>query len=229
MSLGLPFIETIYNQFFSKLSKGEQEFFKSNERPEQELLNKYLPSEATVLEIGGGSGQTACIIDTILDPEYKSKHVVIEPSLLSFQKVKTIKEKIGGQFQIKFGFLAANREAQENLWPDCKQVQNFLYEDLGGPFDVISADCEGAFLHICKDFPELLQHAQLIFLENDGDTPNHRQLLLDNGFQCIHTQVHPYYHGILAHYPWNGRSKNIQELQNTVKNFLYFHEVWCKL
>lgn len=221
-------IDSLYQKFFPKLSVSEQNFFKSHERPEQELLFKYLPKQCTVLEIGGGCGQTACIIDTILDEEYKSKHVVIEPSLAAFHRVKNIKEKLGAKFQLKHGFLASNREAQETLWEECKQVMNFRLSDLEGPFDVISADCEGAFLHICKDFPELLVEAKLVFLENDGDTPSHRQMLQDAGFKVIHTQTHPYYN-LKEDQGWTGRKTNVEALIKDISSMLYFHEVWAKI
>jgi hypothetical protein len=221
-------IQSLYDKFFSKLSKQEQEFFQQHERPEQEMLFKYLPRQCTVLEIGGGCGQTACVIDSILDDVYRDKHIVIEPSLNAFHRVKQLKEKIGAKFQLKHGFLATDRSKQELLWEDCKKVMNFTLQDLHLSFDVISADCEGAFIPICEDFPELLQNASLVFLENDGDTPKHRKMLQDNGFTIIHTQAHPYYN-LKEDQGWTGRKTTVQELLKEIPSMLYFHEVWAKL
>ncbi len=221
-------IQSIYDKFFSKLSKAEQDFFQHHERPEQEMLFKYLPRQCNVLELGGGCGQTACIIDSILDDTYRDKHVVIEPSLNAFHRVKQLKEKIGAKFQLKHGFLATDRLKQELLWEDCKKVMNFTLQDLGIEFDVISADCEGAFIPICEDFPELLEKASLVFLENDGDTTKHRKMLQENGFTVIHTQAHPYFN-LKEDQGWTGRKITVQQLLQEITTMLYFHEVWAKL
>lgn len=221
-------IESIYNKFFSKLSSSQQDFFRQHERPEQELLFKYLPTQCSVLEIGGGCGQTACVIDAILDESFRDKHIVIEPSLAAFHRVRGIKEQVHAKFQLKHGFLALDRSKQEALWEECKNVVNFSIKDLGITFDVISADCEGAFLPICEDFPDLLQNAKLVFLENDGDTPKHRSMMQENGFTLIHTQAHPYFNLKQGH-GWTGRKITVDQLLKEIPSMLYFHEVWAKL
>lgn len=218
-------IQDVYDRFFFKLSKAQQEFFKSHERPEQELLYRYLPKRCTVLELGGGCGQTACVIDSILDETFRSKHLVIEPSLDAFHRVKQLQDTIDAQFQLKHAFLAKHRGPQEQLWDDCRRVQNI--SELHDTYDVISADCEGAFVHVCNDFPELLTNAKMIFLENDGDTPAHRQMLIHAGFEVMHTQVHPYYNCKTDH-GWKGRADTVEDFLKGLPSMLYFHEVWIK-
>jgi hypothetical protein len=196
----------------------------THERPEQELLGKFLPPAATVLEIGGGQGCTAILIDKLLTPEYRAKHIVIEPGLDSYQTVLARKQQSGSSFQLIHGFLARNREFQEALWEECKTCPNVLLEDIASyPIDVIAADCEGAFQGILQDFPELLQQVKLIFLENDHpNCKDTQELLRQSGFICIHTQVHPYVGS--HHMPF----ATIQELHALLQTTQGFHQVWLK-
>ena len=54
------------------------------ERPEQELIAKYLPTECSVLELGGESGTTSLIINNILANNFKKKHVVVDPEKMLY-------------------------------------------------------------------------------------------------------------------------------------------------
>jgi hypothetical protein len=58
--------------------------FDTYELPERELIRKYLPSNARVLELGGGIGVVSCLTNSLLRD--KHAHVVVEanPLLIPF-------------------------------------------------------------------------------------------------------------------------------------------------
>jgi hypothetical protein len=203
-----------------------------HERPEQELLAKFLPKNSTVLEFGAGQGSTSIVIDKILkDP---INHVVIDPSRTAVANTELHKKQTMSQFQIVHGFMAQNRDFQEQLWDECKSVQNvslaFCKNLVGGrAFDVLVVDCEGAFLGVVRDFPELLTEATLILIEMDGDGNNCTQtmeILQRCGFTMAHSQCHPYYGASSWSDP---RKAGLQSLNpKTWHNGIGFHQVWIK-
>ena len=142
------------------------------ERPEQELIAKFLPTQCNVLEMGGESGTTSLIIDTILDPEYRSKHVVVDPADSSIPKMERVKKIYGCNFKIAHGFIGKERKLHEELWEGCKNKKMYSLNELetliDGKFDVLVVDCEGAFYNILNEFPQILDNAKLIIIEHDG-------------------------------------------------------------
>lgn len=201
------------------------------ERPEQEIIAKFMPRQATVLELGAGKGSTAAVIDKILDNP--KRHVVIDPSREACSIVSRNKTLTDSSYALVHGFLAENRKGQEDLWDECKACKNYSLKELeqiaGGKFDCIIADCEGAFIHILNDFKDLLDTVELIVIELDGDPLNCQetvQRLTDSGFTRIHSQCHPFYNFD----GWNDdKNKGLQCL-NPKKwhNGIGFHEAWVK-
>ena len=96
------------------------------ERPEQELIAKYLPLRCNVLEIGGESGTASLIINFILEDNYKNKHIVIDPDNSSMPKLQTVKNIYSCEFQIIHGFLGHNRAVHEEIWSDCKNKKKCI-------------------------------------------------------------------------------------------------------
>ena len=86
--LGTNKLQYLYMQL-SKVHNSDIQYRINIERPEQELIAKFLPSKCNVLEIGGESGTTSLIINSILDEAYKSKHVVVDPADTSIPKKMT--------------------------------------------------------------------------------------------------------------------------------------------
>ena len=203
------------------------------ERPEQEMIAKYLPADCCVLEMGGESGTTSLIINKLLkDP---TKHVLVEPSQQSLPKLARTQEIYGTQFKVAHGFVGRNREQHEALWEECKYRQMFDLRDLeemvNQKFDVLIVDCEGAFFNILKDMPDILDAAKLIIIEMDGPddkVPFVRDTLIHNGFLLVHSQAHPYFNDETN--PDFGFIVNVQDLVKITKtkNIIGFHEVYVK-
>lgn len=205
------------------------------ERPEQEMIAKFLPNECCVLEMGGESGTTSLIINKILkDP---TKHVLVEPSVNSIPKLKKTEEIYNTKFQIAHGFVGRNRSEHEKLWPECKYRQMFDLPELENmvrqKFDVLVIDCEGAFYNILNDIPEILDNIKLIIIEMDGPdekVPFVRAKLIESKFELVHSQTHPYLN--------NGNTNNLEfGVFDTVndfhklkcrKNMIGFHEVYVR-
>ena len=229
---GTTRLNQIYN-FFKKIPQLDLNFIARTELPEQALIAKFLPRNCTVLELGGESGTTAIVIDKILrDP---TQHIVVDPAMAAIKKMVGMKALTHSHFKTVRGFLGKNRKKQEELWDECKQCRMWDLKELEAmvskKFDVLVVDCEGAFLPIVEDFPELLTNAKLIIIEMDGpdkNVPKLRKIIKDNNFELVHSQTHPY---------WNLGIKDNQifkpiETVNDLKtlkinqNIIGFHEVW---
>jgi hypothetical protein len=206
------------------------------ERPEQEMIAKYLPTDCCVLEMGGESGTTSLIINKILkDP---TKHVLVEPSEQSLPKLARTQQLYGTQFKVAHGFVGRNRAEHELLWAECKYRRMFdlceLEQMVNQSFDVLVIDCEGAFYNILNDMPDILDAAKLIIIEMDGPdekVPFVRTTLLDRGFELVHLQSHPYLNNGDANNTEFGVIHNVQDLSKLKcrKNIIGFHEVYIKL
>ena len=170
---GTTRLNQIYN-FLKRIPQLDLNFIARTELPEQALIAKFLPRNCTVLELGGESGTTAIVIDKILrDP---TQHIVVDPAMAAIKKMVGIKALTHSHFKTVRGFLGKNRKKQEELWDECKQCRMWDLKELEAmvskKFDVLVVDCEGAFLPIVEDFPELLTNAKLIIIEMDGPDKN---------------------------------------------------------
>ena len=205
------------------------------ERPEQEMIAKFLPNDCCVLEMGGESGTTSLIVNKILkDP---TKHVLVEPSVNSIPKLLKTQEIYKTKFQIAHGFVGRHREEHEKLWNECKYRKMFDLPELesmvGQKFDVLIVDCEGAFYNILNDMPELLDTIKLIIIEMDGPdekVPVVRARLIENQFELVHSQTHPYFNNGDTNNTEFGVINNVNDLHKLKcrKNMIGFHEVYVK-
>ena len=166
-----------------------------------------------VLELGGGIGAVSTMIQQCmecLDPE-KGTHVVFEPNtFLAEGPLKRNKDMHGSRFEIVNGVLSkspqvpmykGNIDASHPrawMWNTLRNegdAQNHVATGytlprvealLGGPPNILIADCEGGFPPVIKDFPELLDHLCLIYYERDpGDYDALEKLLDTKGFFCV--------------------------------------------
>lgn len=210
----------LYNIYCS-LQERNPHFLSSiiqHERPEQELVARFIPSNSVVLELGGNYGATAAIINTKLSD--KTKHVIVEPEAHFVNTLLGHRGSLNLHYTPAHGILAKDKEKQVKLWPSCANSKQFILSDLegmigGSKFTAILADCEGAFDPILQDFPELLDTVKVIVLENDGgDIQRVRATLQTANFTLVHSQIHPY---------WDGNIDNFN------RGHLGFHEVWMKI
>jgi hypothetical protein len=206
------------------------------ERPEQELIAKFLPSNCSVLEFGGSSGTTSLIIDRIM--KNPNQHVLVEPSINSVNYIiHNVIKKYDAKFQIAHGFVGRDRTTHEELWSECKNCKMWDLIELENlvkcKFDVLIIDCEGAFYNILNEIPEILDSVKLIIIEMDGsgDTnENIKQKLLKNKFELVHTQTHPYFNiGMEGHEIFSEIS-DVNDLKKLKinPNIIGFHEVYVK-
>ena len=211
---------------------------KEIERPEQELIAKFLPTQCSVLELGGESGTTSLIINNILDTDYKNKHVVVDPEKNAILNLLYTKKKYSVNFQIVHGFLGKNRETHEKMWDGCKNNKMFQLTEIeamiNDTFDVLVVDCEGAFYNIVNEIPEILDKASLIIIEMDGNCENVEPLrnkLLKSGFTLVHSQCHPYINNNKIVTPPFGLFKTVNDLKKLKANanLIGFHEVYTRL
>lgn len=219
-------LSKIYHELKSKYPEFNVATQIVNERPEQEMIIRFLPKDAVVLEFGAGIGSTAILIDKLLsNPNH---HVVIDPSAKAIENTEIQKNQTKSSFLLIRGFVAKNRKFQEDLWEECKNCKNYLVEELESlinkKFNVLMVDCEGAFLGVMNDFPELLKQVKLIIIEQDGDKENvseTRRLLLENNFKVVYSLIHPYYEV--------EKLEDLDKLNPEVwHNGVGFHEVWIK-
>lgn len=215
----------------SKYKNSDMELRINIERPEQELIAKYLPYDCCVLELGGESGTTSLLINKIIkDP---SKHVIIEPSSNSIPKLNKTAEIYNTQYKIVYGFIGLNREEHKKLWPECEISKMYDLDTINKlidkEFDVLVIDCEGAFYNILKEFSEILNNIKLIILENDGPQENIkfiRDKLNDNNFTLIHSQTHPF---LNTNSNWKINNVKDYNIIKNSNNIIGFHEVYVKI
>lgn len=232
--LGTNRLQNIYQEL-SNINKNDIYNRMNIERPEQELIAKFLPNRCCVLEMGGESGTTSLIINKIL--EDPTKHVLVEPSENSIPKLEFVKQTYHTKFNVVHGFVGRNRKMHEELWEECKYRKMYDLHELESivkqKFDVLVIDCEGAFYNILNDIPEILESIKMIIIEMDGPddkVPEVRNKLIENGFVLIHTQTHPFLN--------NGDKNNLEfgvfetvEDFNKIKcrkNMVGFHEVYVQ-
>ena len=199
------------------------------EADEQYLVQKYIPKDATVLEMGARYGTVSCVISRVLDDP--TRHVAVEPDNSVIEALTKNRDMNGGKFHIfegvvsgkgyelvridsKFDMHEYGTHTKETENPDLKNLTvDALSEKYGLKFDCIVADCEGFFCNFVEENPEFVKNMRVIIYEQDG-TPWHEfmekykqlDVTLENyGFDRVYTIPHPEY-----------------------ENNPHFHNVWVK-
>tara|TARA_B110001450_G_scaffold25356_2_gene22380 strand:- start:19289 stop:20116 length:828 start_codon:yes stop_codon:yes gene_type:complete len=233
LSLANVFGSNKLNELYTELSKCNNSDMDSRiniERPEQELIAKYLPYDCCVLELGGESGTTSLLINKIIkDP---SKHVIIEPSSNSIPKLYKTANIYDAKYKVVHGFIGINRDIHKKLWPECEVSKMYDLDTINklvnSNYDVLVVDCEGAFYNILNEFPQILDNVKLIIIENDGPQENVKHIrnkLKVNNFNLIHSQCHPF---LNAKNDWNINNVNDYNILRKSDNIIGFHEVYYK-
>lgn len=199
------------------------------EAEEQFLVRKYIPRDASVLELGARYGTVSCVISDILDEP--TRHVAVEPDHSVIEALKKNRVNNNGAFRIfegvvsskgyelafidpKFDLYEYGTYTKETDHPTIKNVSlRTLSEMYGIEFDCVVADCEGFFCDFVEENPDAIQNMRVIIYEQDGipwsdyaekyETLN--VTLTSYGFKRIHTIPHPKY-----------------------TNNPHFHNVWVK-
>jgi FkbM family methyltransferase len=152
-------------------------FEPGHEFAEQLLVYQYLPQNANVLEFGGRSGEVSRAIQLVVNDT--NKHIVIEPDHNYASKLKEM------GFNTFSGVVALNETFYDGYVTDhgcegrkkkfdvdkCISIPTITFDELQIQYDIVIdtliIDCEGAFVQILKDFPNILDNINCLIIEYD--------------------------------------------------------------
>ena len=170
------------------------------ELPEQLLSIRYITSKLKVLELGGNIGRNSMIIASLL--ENKKNLVTIEPNPDIFKQLKENRDSNNLLFNIEDSAISKRRLWSKN-WntfdsevPGSKEVKTISFDDIEKKynlvFDTFVVDCEGALYYILKDDPNILKNINLIIIENDFASQDHKKWVNEefkyNGLKRIYNK-----------------------------------------
>lgn len=178
---------------------------------EQLDIKNYLCSDAKVLEIGGRFGVVSCVINSIL--KNKIYHIVVEPDEIVWKALQKNKVSTNSEFHIIQGAMSykpvmlcsrAGLIGAASIFSICDNNNNenkipyYTYDEITKNFgfvpDTLVIDCEGAFVEIFRDFPEMFDNVKQVFIEFDArDERNndfYRDFILKLGFREIKGGFH---------------------------------------
>jgi len=170
------------------------------ELPEQLLSIRYITSKLKVLELGGNIGRNSMIIASLL--ENQKNLVTIEPNPDIFKQLKENRDSNNLLFNIEDSAISKRRLWSKN-WntfdsevPGSKEVKTISFDDIEKKynlvFDTFVVDCEGALYYILKDDPNILKNINLIIIENDFASQDHKKWVNEefkyNGLKRIYNE-----------------------------------------
>jgi FkbM family methyltransferase len=171
-------VETILKPIHSQLSKFNPREQLFNEIPEQIMAVTHIHEDDCVLELGGSIGRNSCVINTILKD--KSKHVVVEPSPVEYDKLLKNRDNHALAFHIEHsaissvplfskGWLTFTTQVPGSI-PVNTITYDKLLEKYDLSFNVLVIDNEGNFAKTLKDYPNILNGIRLLIIEHDFNT-----------------------------------------------------------
>ena len=149
----------------------------NDELPEQKMAIRYLTGNEKVLEIGGNIGRNSLVIGYTLNDS--CNFVTLECDVNIAKQLTENRDLNNLNFHIECSALSNRKLIQKNwdtipsdiLQPGYKWVDTITFNNLKSKynieFDTLILDCEGAFYYILMDMPEILEHINLIIMEND--------------------------------------------------------------
>ncbi len=180
----------------------------ADEYPEQIMTTKFLDKDAVVLEIGGNVGHSSLTISALLNKS--SNLVVLECDPSSADLLTNHRDLNNFSFKVEAAALSEHKIIQqgwntkphegEDIPHGWTLVNTITYDELMNKymmrFNTLVLDCEGAFYHILKSYPQILYGIQTIFVENDYSDASHLNyvdsVLISEGFDCIYSMPHSY-------------------------------------
>jgi len=148
------------------------------------MYGKWIPMNASVLEIGARFGQTTCALSGLLREKGKLTSVEADPGVwnalqgnlerknCSFERFHLVKGVVGREAKsIEYvPFLKQGYGTRTGKLGNLSQSKNITtpphpLETLDGPFDTLCIDCEGCFKSFLRENPELLRTVKLIIVE----------------------------------------------------------------
>jgi FkbM family methyltransferase len=174
------------------------------EREERQDVQKYLKPQSRVLEVGARYGSVSCTINAILAD--KKTQVSLEPDEKVWAALEDNRNRTGSEFYIfkgtlsrhpnKLVFTGGGRYGGTHRFRRASSVETNLphitYSQLKDTYfipDTLVIDCEGAWVEIFDEFPEILDDVNMIFIEWDGkdarNVQQYKRLLVQKGFKEI--------------------------------------------
>lgn len=173
------------------------------EYDEQLMSIKFIKPKARVLEIGANIGRNTLVISSLL--ESSENLITLETDPISADFLTKNRDINNFNFHI-FNAALSKKPLYQKNWTcipsetpitenGYSKVNIINYNDIlkifGKP-DTLVADCEGALYYIFQDFPEILDHVNLVILENDFITIEQKlfanKCMTDRGFKCIYSK-----------------------------------------
>ena len=149
-----------------------------DEYPEQLMTMTFLTGKETVLEIGGNIGRNSLIIASLLTDSRRL--VTLESSPEYANQLEENRDRNSLNFFIEASALSQRPLVQRGwetipaislIIPGWTPVATITYEQLCKTyeltFDTLILDCEGAFYHILRDTPQILDTIKMVIMEND--------------------------------------------------------------
>lgn len=174
------------------------------EVPEQLMAVQFVPSCATVLELGGNVGRNSLVLGSLLDDS--SRLVVFESDPHTAQLLKENRDANGMAFHIEDAALSKRALTQSN-WETTPvdtgpgTVRTMSWEEVRRKyahlsFDTLVLDCEGAIYYILLDEPDFFEGFETVIIENDFQHIEHKRYcderLHAHGFTCVYTEPGPW-------------------------------------
>ena len=180
-----------------------------DEYDEQIMAVLYVRPNAKVLELGSNIGRNTLVIASLLNnPREQFVTIEIDPAAIKQLEINRSLNKM--EFHIETCALSerplfANQAHFWSSFPVGEIPDEFKSKVTERPviswsslqdkykitFDTLVADCEGALYWILKDTPEILDHMQIIIMENDYNNILHKkeldEILLRKNFECVYT------------------------------------------
>lgn len=159
------------------------------EYPEQKMTARYLTGKEKVLEIGGNIGRNTLMIASLLEDDRNL--VTLESDTHIAKQLTENRELNGFHFHIECSALSKRKLIQKgwDTFPSDTLQEGYtwvntldlyqLNQKYSILFDTLVLDCEGAFYYILMDMPEILNHIQLIIMENDYHDIQHKLFVDD--------------------------------------------------
>lgn len=151
----------------------------THEREERQLVERHLPRDATVLELGACLGVVSVILNRLLtDP---TRHIALEPNPEVIPILTRNRDRNGAKFKIQPVLLSkktrgtffiadlittssANQEEGRAVTVPSTSV-DLLESEHGLSFDALVMDIQGGELAVLSENPELLRRCRCIVLE----------------------------------------------------------------
>ena len=174
----------------------------STERIEQLFLQQYIKPTDSVLQLGANIGTSCILVDKLIDN--KKMNVCLEPIKEVYDVLVKNKEYNDCGFIPVLGLLSSEKSVKMNK--HAKDLNgSFVSKDgeldvtsytlselesmINSKFSVLFMDCEGCFIQVLNDFPEILKDLRMIIIEKDRlhelDYSECDEKLTDSGFKII--------------------------------------------